>query len=72
MNIEKATLIKSSRNLRHDVVTTDKQILVHYTSSPFTRFHTFGITKDNQIRINTTLTDSKKQTKEEEYITLVS
>ena len=72
MNIEQAILSKSRWNLWYFVLITRKQLLVYYTSSLITRFHPLGITKDNQIRIITKLIDSKKQTTEEYYITLVS
>ena len=72
MNVEQAILSKSRWNLWYFVLITRKQLLVYYTSSLITRFHPLGITKDNQIRINTKLIDSKKQTTEEYYITLVS
>lgn len=72
MNVEQAILSKSRWNLWYFVLITRKQLLVYYTSSLITRFHPLGITKDNQIRIITKLIDSKKQTTEEYYITLVS
>ena len=72
MNVEQAILSKSRWNLLYFVLITRKQLLVYYTSSLITRFHPLGITKNNQIRIITKLIDSKKQTTEEYYITLVS
>ena len=72
MNIDKCNIVKSSWKLWYFVLITGKQILVYYTSSLITRFHPLGITKNNQIRIITKLIDSKKQTTEEYYITLVS
>lgn len=43
----KSNIVQSSWNLWYFVLITGKQILVYYTNSHITRFHPFGITKNN-------------------------